>query len=192
MMDSVTRFAMAQREIGLAAGEPPTSKGYPPSVFGLLPKLLERGGSFMNKGSITGLFTVLVEGDDMDEPIADSVRSIVDGHIVLSRSLAHRGHFPAVDILQSTSRVMRSVVEAKHLRVSMKLREHLADFREAEDLINIGAYRRGSNDKIDAAIDYHDRLNEFLKQDIEDHTDFGTTVEMMEQILGTPRKSGRK
>ncbi len=192
MMDSVTRFAMAQREVGLAAGEPPTSKGYPPSVFGLLPKLLERAGSFMNKGSITGLFTVLVEGDDMDEPIADSVRSIVDGHIVLSRSLAHRGHFPAVDVLQSTSRVMRSVVEAKHSRLAIKLREHIADYKEAEDLINIGAYRRGSNEKIDAAIDYHDRINEFLKQEIEDHTDYNDTVLLMEQIAGQTKKQGRR
>lgn len=192
MMDSVTRFAMAQREVGLSAGEPPTSKGYPPSVFGLLPKLLERAGSFENKGSITGLYTVLVEGDDMDEPIADAVRSIVDGHIVLNRSLAHRGHFPAVDILQSTSRVMRNIIGPGHGRAAMKLREHIADYKEAEDLINIGAYRRGSNEKIDQAIDFHDRINQFLKQDIEDHTDFGTTVSMMEDIVGQTRKGNRK
>lgn len=192
MMDSVTRFAMAQREVGLAAGEPPTSKGYPPSVYGLLPKLLERAGNFMSKGSITGLFTVLVEGDDMDEPIADAVRSIVDGHIVLTRALAHRGHFPAVDVLQSTSRVMRNIVDPQHQRLSMKLREHIANYREAEDLINIGAYRKGSNERIDAAIEYHDHINQFLKQDIEEHTDFQTTVELMGQILGGSRRSAKK
>ena len=146
----------------------------------------------MSKGSITGLFTVLVEGDDMDEPIADAVRSIVDGHIVLTRALAHRGHFPAVDVLQSTSRVMRNIVDPTHQRLSMKLREHIADYREAEDLINIGAYRKGSNEKIDAAIEYHDRINQFLKQDIEEHTDFRTTVDLMGQILGGARKGAKK
>lgn len=192
MMDSVTRFAMAQREVGLSAGEPPTSKGYTPSVFSQLPKLLERAGSFVNKGSITGLYTVLVEGDDMDEPIADAVRSIVDGHIVLTRQLAHRGHFPAVDILQSTSRVMRSVTRAAHQRIATQLREHIADYQQAEDLINIGAYKRGSNEKIDVAIDLHDSINMFLKQEIEDRTDLPTTIELMESIVGGARSGGRR
>lgn len=192
MMDSVTRFAMAQREVGLSAGEPPTSKGYPPSVYGLLPKLLERAGNFSNgKGSITGLYTVLVEGDDMDEPIADAVRSIVDGHIVLSRHLAHRGHFPAVDVLQSTSRVMRSVVKSSHQRMALKLREHMADYKEAEDLINIGAYRKGSNEKIDIAVELHDAINTFLKQEVEDKTDLNTCIELMEEISSTPRGARR-
>ncbi len=191
MMDSVTRFAMAQREVGLSAGEPPTSKGYPPSVYGLLPKLLERAGNFsQGKGSITGLYTVLVEGDDMDEPIADAVRSIVDGHIVLSRGLAHRGHFPAVDILQSTSRVMRNVVKSHHQRMALKLREYIADYKEAEDLINIGAYRRGSNEKIDIAVELHDAINGFLKQEVEDNTNLETTIALMEDILNT--KTGNR
>lgn len=185
MMDSVTRFAMAQREVGLSAGEPPTSKGYPPSVFGLLPKLLERAGNFSRgKGSITGLYTVLVEGDDMDEPIADAVRSIVDGHIVLTRALAHRGHFPAIDVLQSTSRVMRNIVKSNHTRAAMKLRENMADYHQAEDLINIGAYRRGSNQKIDTAIDLHDSITNFLKQDVEDKTDFQTTISLIQELAG--------
>lgn len=192
MMDSVTRFAMAQREVGLSAGEPPTSKGYTPSVFSQLPKLLERAGNFVNKGSITGLYTVLVEGDDMDEPIADAVRSIVDGHIVLTRQLAHRGHFPAVDILQSTSRVMRNVTRAAHQRIATQLREHIADYQQAEDLINIGAYKRGSNEKIDIAIDLHDSINMFLKQEIEDRTDLPTTIELMESIVSGVRNGGRR
>ena len=192
MMDSVTRFAMAQREVGLSAGEPPTSKGYTPSVFSLLPKLLERAGSFMNKGSITGIYTVLVEGDDMDEPIADAVRSIVDGHIVLTRALAHRGHFPAVDVLQSTSRVMRNIVRSSHLRLSSILRETIADYQQAEDLINIGAYRRGSNEKIDAAIELHEPITQFLRQEIEERCDLGTTFGMMEDIAQSSRLAARK
>lgn len=193
MMDSVTRFAMAQREVGLSAGEPPTSKGYTPSVYSLLPKLLERAGNFGNgKGSITGLYTVLVEGDDMDEPIADAVRSIVDGHIVLSRHLAHRGHFPAVDVLQSTSRVMRSVTQSKHQRLATALRECLADYKQAEDLINIGAYKRGSNDKIDTAIDLHDKINFLLKQEVEDRSTLSTTLEMMEEIVMSQSSRGSR
>ena len=168
MMDSVTRFAMAQREIGLSVGEPPATKGYTPSVFSTLPKLLERAGQFKGRGSITGLYAVLVEGDDMDDPIADSVRSIVDGHIVLSRSYAQRGHFPAIDIMQSTSRVMRNVADLAHLEIAGQFREVMANYKEAEDLINIGAYKKGSSVKVDRAIDLHDRIDDFLKQAVGD------------------------
>jgi flagellum-specific ATP synthase len=184
MMDSVTRFAMAQREIGLSSGEPPASKGYTPSVFSLLPKLLERAGHFTNGGSITGLYTVLVEGDDMDEPIADAVRSIVDGHIVLDRKIAQRAHFPAIDILQSTSRVMRSVVSSQHSRWAQSFRESLAVYRDAEDLINIGAYKNGTNPKIDRAIQLIDKINQFLRQDVEETTSFADTERLMQAIAG--------
>ncbi len=183
MMDSVTRFAMAQREIGLSAGEPPASKGYTPSVFSLLPKMLERVGSFEGYGSITGLYTVLVEGDDMDDPIADAVRSIVDGHIVLDRRIAQRGHFPAIDVLQSTSRVMRSVVTPEHLQLARGLRENIAIYREAEDLINIGAYKSGASAEIDHAIQLHTSITEFLRQDIHDPTTLDQCVHSMAQIL---------
>lgn len=182
MMDSVTRFAMAQREIGLSRGEPPASKGYTPSVFSLLPKLLERAGTFEGQGTITGLYTVLVEGDDMDEPIADSVRSIVDGHIVLSRKLAHQGHFPAIDVLQSTSRVMRSVVSKDHIRWAISMRENLANYREAEDLINIGAYRSGTNPKIDQAVKMFDPIQNFLRQSEDDSSTFDNTLSMMQAL----------
>lgn len=170
IMDSVTRFAMAQREIGLNVGEPATSKGYPPSVFALLPKLLERAGNFEGKGSISGLYTVLVEGDDMNDPIGDAVRSIVDGHVVLSRALAHKGHYPAVDVLQSTSRVMRNVVPPEHFRKAMHVREMLATYREAEDLINIGAYKTGASAKIDHAIKMQNPIERLLKQDVTENT----------------------
>lgn len=183
MMDSVTRFAMAQREIGLSTGEPPSQKGYTPSVFATLPKLLERAGSFEGEGSITGFYTTLVEGDDMNDPIGDSVRSIVDGHIVLSRALAQKGHFPAIDIMQSASRVMRAVSSSEHVKLAQKLRETLAVYKDAEDLINIGAYKPGSNPKIDKAIKVIDPVNEFLKQRVEDPTNFTQTVRMMQQIL---------
>lgn len=183
MMDSVTRFAMAQREIGLSTGEPPSQKGYTPSVFATLPKLLERAGSFEGEGSITGFYTTLVEGDDMNDPIGDSVRSIVDGHIVLSRALAQKGHFPAIDIMQSASRVMRAVTSTEHARLAQKLRETLAIYKEAEDLINIGAYKPGSNPKIDKAVKVIDGVNDFLKQRVEDPTTFTQTVRMMQQIL---------
>jgi flagellum-specific ATP synthase len=183
MMDSVTRFAMAQREIGLSAGEPSTSKGYTPSVFAQLPKLLERAGSFEGQGSITGLYTVLVEGDDMDDPIADSVRSIVDGHIVLSRKIAHRGHYPAIDILQSTSRVMRSVTNADHQKLAQKLRECLAVYHDAEDLINIGAYKPGSNPKIDKSVKVIDALTDFLKQSVDEKVDMTSTLRQLQGIL---------
>jgi len=165
MMDSVTRVAMAQREIGLASGEPPTTKGYTPSVFSILPKLLERAGK-NSTGSITALYTVLVDNDDMNEPIADAVRSILDGHIVLSRRLAHRNHYPAIDILQSVSRVMPKIISDEKRVISMKAREILATYREAEDLINIGAYVTGSNPKIDEAVKKNPNLESFLIQDL--------------------------
>ena len=183
MMDSVTRFAMAQREIGLSTGEPPSSKGYTPSVFATLPKLLERAGSFEGEGSITGFYTTLVEGDDMNDPIGDSVRSIVDGHIVLSRALAQKGHFPAIDVMQSASRVMRAVASSEHVRLAQKLRETLAVYKEAEDLINIGAYKAGSNPRIDKAIRVIEGVNDFLKQKVEDPSNFNQTIRMMQQIL---------
>jgi len=165
VMDSVTRFAMAQREVGLSAGEPPASKGYTPSVFALLPQLLERAGNFKNKGSITGFYTVLVEGDDMNDPIADAVRSILDGHIVLSRDLATRNHYPCIDVLNSVSRLFGELADQKHKASSGKLRELLAAHKKAEDLINIGAYAKGSNPQIDRAVEKIESINGFLRQD---------------------------
>lgn len=167
MMDSVTRVAMAQREIGLASGEPPTTKGYTPSVFTMLPKLLERAGKTQT-GSITGLYTVLVDNDDMNEPIADAVRSILDGHLVLSRRLAHKNHYPAIDVLESVSRVMPNIISPEDRNTAMKARELLATYREAEDLINIGAYVKGSNPKIDESIKKNPELESFLKQGMEE------------------------
>lgn len=183
MMDSVTRFAMAQREIGLSTGEPPSSKGYTPSVFSTLPKLLERAGSFEGEGSITGFYTTLVDGDDMNDPIGDAVRSIVDGHIVLSRSIAQKGHFPAIDVLQSASRVMRNVSTPEHVKMAQKMREILATYREAEDLINIGAYKSGSNPRIDKAVKLIDGVNQFLKQAVEDETNFNQCLRQMQGLL---------
>lgn len=183
VMDSVTRFSMAQREIGLSVGEPPTSKGYTPSVFALMPKLFERAGRFENKGSITGLYTVLVEGDDLNDPIGDSVRSIVDGHIALSRDLSHKGHFPAIDVLKSTSRVMRQVVSREHVQASQFLREMLAIYKDAEDLINIGAYKSGSNPRLDIAIRLQDEINKFLKQDTDEAYSFQETQNLMASLL---------
>ncbi len=165
IMDSVTRFAMAQREIGLAAGEPPSSRGYTPSVFALLPRLLERAGNFANGGSITGFYTVLVEGDDMNEPIADAVRSILDGHIMLSRSLAARNHYPCIDILHSNSRLFSEVATKEHRTAAGYMRELLAAYTNAEDLINIGAYQKGSNRRIDEAIARHEQMMNYLRQD---------------------------
>ena len=167
MMDSLTRFALAGREVGLAAGEPPATRGYPPSVFGLIPKLLERAGRCQN-GSITGLYTVLVEGDDLAEPISDVARATLDGHIILSRDLADRGHFPAIDMLSSVSRVMRHVIDKNQYGLSRKMKEHIAAYREVEDLINIGAYQRGTNPRADAAIERMEAINDFLTQDIEE------------------------
>lgn len=184
MMDSVTRFSMAQREIGLSIGEPPATKGYTPSVFSMLPKLLERSGNYEGKGSITGLYSVLVEGDDMDDPIADSVRSIVDGHIVLTRALAQRGHYPAVDVLQSTSRVMRNVTDPSHYETARRMREMMAVYKDAEDLINIGAYRKGSSPAIDQAIDLHPKVDAFLRQEIGSKSSIIETNKQMIEIIG--------
>ena len=167
MMDSITRFAMAQREVGLAVGEPPTSKGYTPSVFSLLPKLLERAGTCHESGTITGLYTVLVEGDDMNDPVADAVRAIIDGHVVLSRDLAMHGHYPAIDILNSVSRVMTDIIDKDHMTWANKLKSMMATYRKAEDLINIGAYVKGNNTRIDEAVSMIDSINLFLQQDIE-------------------------
>jgi len=183
MMDSVTRFAMAQREIGLTVGEPPASKGYTPSVFALLPKLLERAGTKKGEGSITGLYTVLVEGDDMNDPIADSVRSIIDGHIVLDRRLASKNHFPAIDVMMSASRLMKEVVTGEHYDAAGRFRDLLASYNEAEDLINIGAYSKGSNKKVDEAIAKIDKINGFLKQKVEEKIDFNTSVQQLKDIV---------
>ncbi len=164
MMDSVTRFAMAQREVGLAAGEPPTAKGYPPSVFALLPGLLERAGSVRGRGSITAIYSVLVEGDDTNEPIADAVRGILDGHYVLSRDLAARSHYPAIDILASISRTMPDITDVEHRRKAGQVREWLATLRDSEDLVNVGAYVRGGNPRIDTALDHREAVGHFLCQ----------------------------
>jgi len=182
MMDSVTRVAMAQREIGLASGEPPTTKGYPPSVFALMPRLLERAGK-TETGSITGLYTVLVENDDLNDPVADTVRSIIDGHIVLSRELANKNHYPAVDVLESVSRVMPNVLTKDQRDLAQRAREILATYRESEDLINIGAYAKGSNKKVDHAIAKIDELNDFLTQDLSE-SDFETNIwQKLQQIV---------
>jgi len=183
MMDSVTRFAMAQREIGLSTGEPPSSKGYTPSVFSTLPKLLERAGAFDGEGSITGFYTTLVDGDDMNDPIGDAVRSIVDGHIVLSRAIAQKGHYPAIDVLQSASRVMRNVSSSEHVKMAQKMREILATYKEAEDLINIGAYKQGSNPRIDKAVKLIEGVNQFLRQAVEDPTTFNQGLRLMQGLL---------
>ncbi len=190
MMDSVTRFAMAMREIGLAIGEPPTTKGYTPSVFTQLPKLLERAGKFVGQGSITGLYTVLVDGDDMTEPVADSVRSILDGHIVMSRALAGKNHFPAIDVLNSASRVMREVTSTRHQELAAKARDILASYQEAEDLINIGAYVQGSNPRIDYAVEKIDALNQFLRQGYNESTSLADTLSALGEIV-SERKSER-
>lgn len=174
MMDSITRFAMAQREVGLTIGEPPATRGYTPSVFSMLPKLLERAGT-SEKGSITGIYTVLVDGDDMNEPIADAARSILDGHIVLSRAIAAQNHFPAIDVLASVSRVMIDVVEKEHNKAAQNMRSLMAAYKEAEDLIHIGAYVKGSSKHIDKAIDKIDKINNFLCQDIFETTSFADT-----------------
>lgn len=182
MMDSLTRFSMAQREIGLASGEPPVSRGYPPSVYAEMPKLLERAGN-SEHGSITGLYTVLVDGDDFNEPITDSARSILDGHIMLSRKLGHKNHYPAIDILQSISRCMSSIVTADHKSVSGKLKNVLATYQDAEDLINIGAYKSGSNADIDYAISKIKEVNAFLQQDVNLKLDFPEEINMLTEIF---------
>jgi len=182
MMDSLTRFSMAQREIGLASGEPPVTRGYPPSVYSEMPKLLERAGN-SDRGSITGLYTVLVDGDDFNEPITDTARSILDGHIMLDRKLAHKNHYPAIDVLQSISRVMSSIAGSEHKATAGKLKNVLATYQEAEDLINIGAYKKGSNNNIDYAIEKIDSVNEFLLQETHDKFSFEEILDMMEQIF---------
>ncbi len=164
MVDSITRLAMAQREVGLAVGEPPSTRGYTPSVFSVLPRLLERAGTCEGEGSITGLYTVLVEGDDMNEPVADAVRGILDGHVVLSRRLAGRGHYPAIDVLQSISRVMSDIVEPEVLKMATEVRDILASYQEVEDLITIGAYKAGQNPRVDRAVQKHEKVLSFLKQ----------------------------
>jgi flagellum-specific ATP synthase len=181
MMDSATRFAMAMREVGLAIGEPPTTKGYTPSVFAALPKLLERTGNFIN-GSITGLYTVLVEGDDFNEPVCDSMRSILDGHIVLSRGLAAKNIYPPIDIMASASRVMNDVTDSAHRQFAGKYKEMLATYLQAEDLINIGAYRQGSNPKIDLAVSRIDRIFGYVRQDIQENVGFEQSIEILRDI----------
>ncbi|MBN22286.1 MAG: flagellum-specific ATP synthase FliI [Bdellovibrionaceae bacterium] len=182
LMDSVTRFCMAQREIGLSMGEPPASKGYTPSVFSTLPKLLERAGTNSGKGSITGLYTVLVEGDDMDDPIADSARSILDGHIVLTRKLAQKNHFPAIDVLSSASRVMNSVISEEHAQLAAKIREWKSIYESSEDLINIGAYVKGTNAEIDKAILVKDKITKMLRQGINEKSTLTDSIASMRSI----------
>jgi flagellar protein export ATPase FliI len=182
MMDSVTRFARAQREVGLACGEPPARAGYTPSVFSQLPKLLERAGN-SDKGSITAFYTVLVAGDDMNEPVADEVRSILDGHIILSRELAGQGHYPAIDVLQSVSRVMTTVAEADHCQFAARLREVLATYERNKDLILIGAYEKGSDARVDYALRMIDRINAFLRQATDAHAAFPHTVTALKQMF---------
>lgn len=182
MMDSLTRFSMAQREIGLASGEPPVTRGYPPSVYAEMPKLLERAGNG-EIGSITGLYTVLVDGDDFNEPITDTARSILDGHIILDRKLAHKNHYPAIDVLQSISRCMSQIARKDHKNVAGKLKNVLATYTEAEDLINIGAYKAGSNPNIDYAIEKIGKVNAFLMQDVDSKFDFEEELKLLEEIF---------
>ncbi|PKM89916.1 MAG: flagellar protein export ATPase FliI [Firmicutes bacterium HGW-Firmicutes-12] len=191
MMDSVTRFAMAQREIGLAIGEPPATKGYTPSVFALLPRLLERTGT-SEKGSITGLYSVLVDADDVNEPISDAVRGILDGHIILSRQLAAMGHYPAIDVLNSVSRVMLNIVSNEHHLAANKFKEILSIYREAKDLIDVGAYQKGSNHKIDLAINIVDTLNEFMKQGISDISNYSETLKNLLEIYENINKDEKR
>ncbi len=182
MMDSVTRFSMAQREIGLAIGEPPVTRGYTPSVFAVLPRLLERAGNSA-VGSITGLYTVLVDGDDFNEPISDAVRGILDGHIILTRKLAALGHYPAIDVLDSASRVMPNIIDEEHLLAALRFKEILAIYRNSEDLINIGAYAKGTNPHIDLAITKIDKFNSFLKQRTNEKAEFETSLEILKEIV---------
>lgn len=186
MMDSLTRLAHAQREIGLAIGEPPTTKGYTPSVFTLLPNFLERAGTSSGEGTITGLYTVLVEGDDLNDPIPDAVRSILDGHIVLSRTLASSNHYPAIDILNSTSRVMIDLVNEKHLSQAHQLSDLIATYRKAEDLINIGAYKPGSNAKIDKSIALWENIESFLKQNRKESASLTESIAALDHLIASP------
>ncbi len=182
MMDSLTRVAMAQREIGLAVGEPPATKGYTPSVFALLPQLLERAGQ-SSTGSLTGLYTVLVEGDDLNEPVSDMARSILDGHVALSRKLASMNQYPAVDVLDSISRVMKDIISPEDVELAGRVREIVSTYRDAEDLINIGAYAKGSNPKIDIAIQKIDKINQLFRQGIGEMADYQTAREQLRQII---------
>lgn len=182
MMDSVTRFAMAQREVGLAIGEPPATKGYTPSVFAMLPKLMERSG-MSDKGSITAFYTVLVDGDDLNEPIADAVRGILDGHIVLSRDLAAKNHYPAIDVLGSVSRLMSEIATEDHIKAASAARDMMATYKDSEDLINIGAYVKGSSMKIDKAIKYNDTIEAYLKQGINESSDIEVSLNMMKNMF---------
>ncbi len=182
MMDSVTRFSMAQREIGLAIGEPPVTRGYTPSVFAVLPKLLERAGNSA-VGSITGLYTVLVDGDDFNEPISDAVRGILDGHIILTRKLAALGHYPAIDVLESASRVMPNIIDEEHLLAALRFKEILATYRNSEDLINIGAYARGTNPHIDLAVSKIDSFNAFLKQRTNESSEFDVCIDRLKDLV---------
>lgn len=182
LMDSLTRFAMAQREIGLATGEPPVARGYTPSIYSLLPKLLERTGNFGN-GSITGIYTVLVEGDDVNEPISDTVRGILDGHIVLTRSLAMRNHYPAIDILASISRIMTEIVDEEHLDMANKIRSILSVYYSNYDLVNIGAYKSGTNKELDKALLLIDKINSVLKQGIDEKFSYQQTLDLMREVL---------
>ena len=186
MMDSLTRFAMAQREIGLATGEPPVSRGYTPSIYAELPKLLERSGNFEN-GSITGIYTVLVEGDDTNEPISDTVRGILDGHIVLTRDLANRNHFPAIDVNASISRLMNDIADKEHLKNAKRLRDILSLYYTNYDLISIGAYKRGSNPLLDDAIDKIGIVNKFLQQEINESFTFDETLNILNEIVGSDK-----
>jgi type III secretion protein N (ATPase) len=181
MMDSVTRFARSQREIGLAAGEPPTRRGFPPSVFATLPRLMERAGQ-SDKGSITGLYTVLVEGDDMTEPVADETRGILDGHIILSRKLAAANHYPAIDVLASVSRVMNSIVESDHVQAAGQVRKLLAKYQEVEMLIKLGEYKPGCDGETDEAVEKMDRINAFLKQGTHEKAGFAETIEALGRL----------
>ena len=181
MMDSLTRFSMAQREIGLATGEPPVSRGYTPSVFSMMPRLLERAGN-SDKGSITGLYTVLVDGDDLTEPITDTARGILDGHIVLSRKIANKNHYPAIDVLASISRVMGDVTTPEHRSHAGHIKSLMATYKESEDLINIGAYVKGSNKDIDLAVKKNEAINNFLRQRVDENIDFETTINIMKEI----------
>lgn len=184
MMDSLTRVAMAQREIGLSVGEPPTTKGYPPSVFSMLPRMLERAGNSHSQGSLTGIYTVLVDGDDFTDPICDAARSILDGHVNLSRGLAARNHFPAIDVLTSASRVMVDIVDGRHRQAAGIIREMMAIYQKNEDLISIGAYNRGSNPKIDQAIAMQPHIEDFLRQDRLDKASYGESLENLLTLAG--------
>ncbi len=189
LMDSLTRVAMAQREIGLAVGEPPTTRGYTPSVFALLPKLLERVGTSENEGSITGLYTVLVEGDDMLEPVADMSRSVLDGHIVLSRDLAMENHYPSIDVLQSVSRVMPHVIDERHRQYAGKFVDALSTYKKFEDMINLGAYKQGANFKVDQAISIVEKLKNYMKQDMNELIDYPDSIQGLYSIFDAPVKS---